>query len=140
MNILHLHTGLNITCGISKTIYLVSKYLNDDFRHFIIAENGDAKQKFEDAELKVNILNLSRKNIYNNLKIYFFLKKYVKDNNIQIIHSHHRYFDLISFLIKKTLPVKTITSVQSKVTGKKYLSYKWIYVTHKERIVRTFVS
>ena len=124
MNILHLHTGLNITCGISKTIYLVSKYLNDDFRHIIIAENGDAKDKFEDAGLKVNILNLSRKNFYNKLKIYFFLKKYVKDNNIHIIHSHHRYFDLISFLIRKTLPVKTITSVQSKVTGKKYLSYK----------------
>ena len=52
----------------------------------------------------------------------------VKEQKIDIIHSHHRYFDLIAFIITKFVPVKTITSVQSKVYGRKIFSYKADYL------------
>jgi glycosyltransferase involved in cell wall biosynthesis len=45
-------------------------------------------------------------------------------NKVNIIHSHHRYWDLIAYLVSLFNKVKTVTSVQSKVRGKKLLSYK----------------
>lgn len=44
--------------------------------------------------------------------------------NISIIHCHHRYYDLLANFVKNFLDVKVITTVQSKVKGKIYFSYK----------------
>lgn len=120
MNILHLHTGLNITCGISKSIYLIAKYPQSGSRHFVLAFVGDAGKKFSGAEINVKILNRKR----SFLKDVLYLKKYVNENSIDIIHAHHRYWDYVSGAASFFCDAKRITSVQSFVYGKKKLSYK----------------
>jgi L-malate glycosyltransferase len=120
MNILHLHTGLNLTCGISKTIYLIAKYPAGKNKHFVLALNGDAEEKFIRAEINVKLIN-SGSGVLKNI---FYLKNYIKENNIDIVHSHHRYFDLISYFVSLMYEVKRVTSVQSIVYGKKLSSYK----------------
>lgn len=120
MNILHLHTGLNLTCGISKTIYLIAKYSAGNNSHYVIALKGDAEEKFKRAGINVNLIN-SGSGVLKNI---FYLKKYIKKNKIDIVHSHHRYFDFISFLISFSCKIKRVTSVQSFVYGKKTISYK----------------
>ncbi len=72
----------------------------------------------------MKILNVSRNNILNVIKICFFIIKYCNENSISIIHSHHRYFDLIAYVVSKVLEIRTVTTVHSKVYGKKILSYK----------------
>ena len=123
MNILHLHPELNLTCGITKTIYLISGKLNDEFHHHIITLGGDAIDKFVDSKIMVTEINLKRNSMISSLKIFFKIYNYCKRNKINIIHSYHRYFDLLAFLISKLYSVKTITSVQSKVIGQKLFSY-----------------
>ena len=61
MNILHLNTSLNLSCGISKTIYLIAKYPVENEKHYVLAINGDAEKKFKDSNINVSFLEYNRK-------------------------------------------------------------------------------
>ena len=124
MKILHLHTILNLTCGISKTIYLIAKYPVGKGEHFVLAIDGDAGKKFSDSNINFSFLNLNRNSITGVFRIIKFLKKYIKENSIDIVHSHHRFFDFISYILSYICKIKRVTSVQSFVYGKKLISYK----------------
>lgn len=124
MNILHLQNEINIACGVSKTIYFIVQNTDKDFNHFVICLGGDGLKRFEDAGIYPTILNYNRFSISGTIKVFFFLLNYCKKNKIDIIHSHHRYFDLLSSFISKFIKVNTLMSAQSIVYGKKYISYK----------------
>jgi len=124
MNILHLHTNLNLTCGISKTIYLIAKYPVEGNKHFVVALSGDAGKKFEESNIIVRFLNYNNLKTFKILNVIFCLKKFIRVKNIDIVHSHHRYFDFIAYLLSFFCKIKRVTSVQSFVYGKKLLSYK----------------
>lgn len=124
MNILHLQTGLNLTCGVSKTIYLIAKHSTEGFKHFVIAMDGDAGDKFTDAKINVTFLNSDDGSERSLLGKILAIKKFIKKNKIDIVHSHHRYLDLIAYIISFFCKIKRITSVQSFVYGKKLFSYK----------------
>jgi len=124
MKILHLQTELNLACGITRTISQIVKNSSIEFEHHLIALGGNGLSRFETFNFNPTILNLNRFSLIGDLKIYLFLLNYCKEHSIQIIHSHHRSFDTIMWLLKPFLKVKTITSVQSKVYNKKLFSYK----------------
>ena len=115
---------MNIACGISKTIFLLLKNLDNVFEQEVICLGGDGLSRFYSIDKIPLVLNYNRYTIRGTLSIIFFLIKYCKKNKIEIIHSHHRYFDLITSLIKYFTKTKTIMSVHSKVYGKKIISYK----------------
>lgn len=121
MNILHLHTGLNLTCGISKAIYLIALYPGEKNKHFVLALNGDAQNKFTNSGINTALVKTEKKSVYRVLK---YLKRFIEENKIDVIHSHHRYFDFIAYLFSFTKNIKRVTSVQSFVCRKKILSYK----------------
>ena len=124
IRILHLQTEINLACGVTRTISQIIKNSSSEFEHHLIALGGDGVNRFEAFNFNPTVLNLDRFSLIGALKIYFFLFNYCKKYSIQIIHSHHRSFDTIAWLLKPFLKVKTITSVQSKVYGKKMISYK----------------
>jgi L-malate glycosyltransferase len=124
MNILHLHTNLNLTCGISKTIYLIAKYPVEGNKHFVVALSGDAGKKFEESKIIVKFLKNNKTKILKEFNVIFYLRRFIRVNNIDIVHSHHRYFDFIAYLLSFFCKIKRVTSVQSFVYGKKLLSYK----------------
>ncbi len=124
INILHLQTEINKICGVSKTIYYITKYHNDGFNHSILTLGGDNIKRFEDEKINVELLKSYKSKLFslcvNTWEVIRFCQKY----KINIIHSHHRYFDFIANLASKIIDVKTIVTVQSKVTGKVKFSYK----------------
>jgi glycosyltransferase involved in cell wall biosynthesis len=124
MNILHLQNYLNLSCGVSKNIYLIIKNSSQEFKHNVICLGGDGLSRFEDIGIKPIVLKNDRSSLKNILIHFKELYNYCKGNDINVIHSHHRYFDSLSWFLKLFLPVKTVTSVQSKVYNKKILSYK----------------
>lgn len=118
--ILHLQNIAEVSNGVIRHISILAKNTHAH-THFLALSNNkmpedDLRYTFED------VLILSANS--NFVKDFFSLLKYCKSNNINIIHSHHRYFDLHAFLISKLLPLKTITTVHSKVYGRKVISYK----------------
>jgi glycosyltransferase involved in cell wall biosynthesis len=119
--IIHLQTELNKTCGVTRSILRIIKN-SRSYEHHVISLGGDALERFEGFNYK--IINANRNSIIGTLNIFFTLLAYIKKNKIQIIHAHHRYFDLVSFLLKRFVSVKTVTTVHSKVYNKKLFSYK----------------
>lgn len=127
--ILHLHTFLNITCGITRVIYQIAapyegKPISSEYSHHIAAFGGDNLEKYHLARIPVNLIKYKKGGVFDLLKAAIFIRKYCISNKIDIIHSHHRYFDLAAYIASRGLKVKTVTSVHSKVKGKRILSYK----------------
>lgn len=124
IKILHLQTNINLACGISKTIYLIAKNTSSQFKHHIFCFGGDGFSRFESINIKPVILKKYNNSVFafviHCLKLYTFCK----EKQINIIHSHHRYFDLLAYLISRFLKIKTVTSVHSKVYNYKLISYK----------------
>ena len=119
--VLHLQIELNKTCGVTRSILRIIKN-SHNFEHHVISLRGDALERFEGYNYK--IINADRKSLIGTIKIFFLILHYIRLNNISIIHAHHRYFDLLSFLLKRFTSVKTVTTVHSKVYKKKLFSYK----------------
>ncbi|MEO8231851.1 MAG: glycosyltransferase family 4 protein [Ignavibacteriota bacterium] len=124
IKILHLQTEINLACGVTRTISQIIKNSSTNFEHHLIAIGGDGVKRFNNFGFSPQIINLNKDSFYGTIKILYRIFKYCKKNSIQIIHCHHRYFDSIIWILKSLLKIKTITSVQSKVSGKKTFSYK----------------
>jgi len=124
MKILHLQTELNLSCGITKFIFLIMKNSSREFHHQVIALGGNAVTRFTADGIHPLIINNFRFILLRSIRTLFFLISFCKQNKIDIIHSHHRYFDFLAFLISRIVKIKTVMSVQSKVYKHKRLSYK----------------
>lgn len=124
IKVLHLQTELNLACGVTRTISQIIKYSSQDFNHHLISLGGDGIDRFYEFGFNHVALRINRNSFIGTIKVIVFIIKYSKKNSIQIIHSHHRYFDSLSWILKLFLPIKTVTSVHSKVNNKKFLSYK----------------
>lgn len=121
MNILHLTKDFIIVNGITTLIKtLVS---NDKLNNHFIASN------FISEELKKNcnenilgkLLPLKLSYLFPNI---ISVIKICRTNKIDIIHAHHRYYELLGYFVSKVYPIKTLATVHSKVIGKKLFSYK----------------
>lgn len=124
MRILHLYPEINIACGISKTIFLLIKKIDKNHEHHVFTYEGNAIPKFIDSQIKVIVHKKYVIGPFNLISTFFALLKIIRSNKIEILHCHHRYFDFIAYTISFFVQVKRITSVQSKVYGKKFISYK----------------
>ena len=121
LKILHLNNYISYTSGVTRYIYHIVKNTKDIFEHEIICLGGDAVELFNDQNVKVTVLKYST--LFSLPGIYFSLRNYCKKNQFDIIHNHHRVFDTFTSL----LPLgsyNTVTTVHSKVYGRKFLSYK----------------
>ena len=124
MKILHLHTELNLACGITRTISQIVNYSQKKIEYHLISLGGNALSRFESKRIKLKVVSINRHSLSGTIKLFFVLRNYCRNNCIQIVHSHHRYFDALVWFLKPFVKVKTVTSVQSKVCGKKVFSYK----------------
>ncbi len=120
MNILLLQNSLNQTCGVTKSILnLVDSFKKYPKYHFFLIVNENNLRNLDSKN------NLEKVIVYNSSKIMFlfYLLLFLKKNKIDVIHSHHRFFDLVAFAASKILSVKTIMTVHSKVYGLRRFSY-----------------
>ncbi len=123
-NILHLTNSLSLTNGISKMISLLMRNLGKDYVQIVAAPEGDAFDYFNQDNLKSIKLKCqpTLTELFNNYNV---IKNIILDNDINIVHSHHRYYDLAANMIaRRHSRIKTVTSVHSKVYGLSFISYK----------------
>ena len=98
-------------------------YLNVHF----ITNGGDSLDRISGNEnIRLHLINFKKdhKNPFRLVKDFFQLLSYCKKYKIDIIHTHHRYPELISVLVSKITGAKTITTVHSLVSGLKSLSFR----------------
>lgn len=127
--ILHLTPDFNYSCGRSKLVFLYLKYFSnkENYEIHLITNGGDSLERLNEIPLlKFQRLAFSTglKNIFYYNRFYKVLKNYIIENKINLIHTHHRFPELVSVKIAEEMNIKTITSAHSFVKGFKGISYK----------------
>lgn len=129
IGILHITPDFNYSCGRSKLVYLYLKYFSDNknyVTHFI-TNGGDSLDRLKELTgLHYKKINFSTgfKNIFYAGSFIKNLQDYIEINNIEIVHTHHRFPEVIANLLAKRLGIKTIFSTHGFVHGFKKLSHK----------------
>ncbi|MEO8398858.1 MAG: glycosyltransferase family 4 protein [Ignavibacteriaceae bacterium] len=116
MNILYLTNELNQSDGVSGHLfYLLSELKkNHEINISIICGGGDAVNKFEKLGVSISLLkefNHKNRSIKNFLHSVRFVNKFLKLNNIQILHSHNHYASNIAYCCSKISHVTTIQTI-----------------------------
>ncbi|MGE5846850.1 MAG: glycosyltransferase family 4 protein [Ignavibacteria bacterium] len=126
--ILHISPCFNYNCGRSKLVYLYLSYFKSKSSYEIhfITNGGDSLERLREIQIDYKILNFSSglKNIFFQKIFYNQLKEYLIKNEIQLIHTHHRFPEYISIKAAKELNIRTVASAHSFVKGYKKISFK----------------
>ncbi|MEO6695812.1 MAG: glycosyltransferase family 4 protein [Ignavibacteria bacterium] len=145
MNILHLCPDFNYADGRSYYVFLLLKYLNRNGHNvFLYTNDGDSFERLNDEKISFfTHKQLSSRTSF--IKSVSLISGFVKKNNIDIIHSHHRYYELIagavsSFNRNKIKTVFTALSIVEKRYGIEYRSDKIIAVSNsvKQMLIEKF--
>ena len=128
-NLLYISPDFNYSCGVSRNVHQCLRYFSgrDDFDVHFITNKGDSLNRISGNEnIHLHILDFEKdhKNPIKLIKDFFQLLSYCKKYKIDIIHTHHRYPELISVLVSKIIGAKTVTTVHSLVSGLKSLSFR----------------
>ena len=129
IRILHITPDFNYSCGRSKLVYLYLKYFSahPDYEVHFITNGGDSLERLKDIpELKIQRINFSTgvKNIFYIKKFYNDLKTYTIKNKIDIIHTHHRFPEMVAVKLSRKSILKTVFSTHGFVYGNKKSSFK----------------
>lgn len=128
-NLLHISPDFNYSCGVSRYAYQCLEHFSekDYFNIHFITNRGDALDRISgNTNIKLQLLDFEKdhKNPFKLIKDFFQILSYCKKYKIDIIHTHHRYPELISVLVSKITGARTITTVHSLVVGLKALSFR----------------
>ena len=125
LKILHITPDFNYNSGRSKSVFLTLKYLKKYNNSVFLATNkGDFVKNIKELEIPFLQISINKRNPFSFFNDLSVLKKFVKENNIDIVHSHHRYTDLLAKRLEKDSKIKAVTTVHNIVYDKKILSYK----------------
>jgi glycosyltransferase involved in cell wall biosynthesis len=129
MNILHISPDFNYSCGVSKHVYICLKNLSTDSTNklFFITNKGDSLDRLKDITgLNFTLMSFEKdhKNIFRLIYDFFRLLSFCNKNKIDIIHTHHRYPELLAVLVSKFTGIKTVTTVHSFVKSLNVISFR----------------
>lgn len=128
IKILHISPDFNYSCGVSRYINDLCNHYSADRKYelFFITNRGNSLSRLKKIKVTIKIMKFSRgfiNIIYflpNLITLFYFCYK----NKINIIHTHHRYPELLAVITGKILKIKTITTVHSLLKGYRRLSFK----------------
>lgn len=127
-NILHITPDFNYACGRSYYVYLLMKYMSEKHNVFLITNAGDSFDRLESEGLNYTVVRgLHSKNPIMLAKNIAKVRNFIKENQIDIIHSHHRLSELIALRSKNTTFKKTTKTIFTSlsIVNKRYkIEYK----------------
>lgn len=124
LNILHITPDFNYACGRSYYVYLLSKYLKLNHNNVhLITNGGDSLDRLSEYNIPYSIFKtLKSKNPLSFSKTISHLRDFVYNNNIEIIHTHHRLCELIAIQTSRLIKKKKVRTVFTSLSlvNKKY--------------------
>lgn len=117
LNILHITPDFNYACGRSYYVFLLLKYLRKKHNVHLITNGGDSFERLD--ELNINytkIKGLKSKNPLAIAKNISDIRSYIKKNNINIVHTHHRLAELLALQAIKFIRINKPSSVLTSLS------------------------
>ncbi len=128
IKVLHISPFYDYSCGVSKYLSILFKEFLDaqEFEIHFITNGGDKIQELKNFNIKYDIIpfNKGLKNFFYLISFREKLSKYISENQIDIIHTHHRFPEYVVSTLSKKNKYKTISTVHSITRGLEFLSYK----------------
>lgn len=123
LNILHITPDFNYACGRSYYVYLLLKYSGSKHNVHLITNGGDSLDRLEEKNISYSIIKgLKSKNPISLARNINELRSFIKKNNIDIVHTHHRLAELLAIqslkFIRKNKPASVFTSLS--IVKRKY--------------------
>lgn len=108
MNILYINRGMGIG-GVEKCIIQLTKLFKEDNKIVVASMGGKLVKELDNMNIKhYKIINTDSKNLLTILRNLKTICKIVKEEKIDIIHSHHRMTTLLTKMVSKLTKVKVI--------------------------------
>lgn len=128
INLLLITPVFNNCCGVSKHVFLLInelKKINTIKTYFITGET-DCPERISELNINYRVCSFVKDSgsVISTVKFLIMLFLYCRKYKIDLIHTHHRYPELIAWLIGKITKVRTISTAHSKVSGFKMISFK----------------
>lgn len=128
IKVLHISPDFNYSCGVSKYISILLEEFstNENYELHFITNGGDRINEIENFNVHFKLIPFSKgiKNIFHLSSIKKELKKYIKTNEINIVHTHHRFPEYVATSLSKELNFKTVSTVHSITKGFKGISFR----------------
>lgn len=125
-NILQIVPDFNYCNGRANYVFLLSKYLLlNDYNVTVVTNGGDSLERLKSLKINFHILkNLHRKNIFSIIKNISDIKEILLSQNINIIHTHHRYDEILANYARKKTDAKSVITVLSILKFRYFNEYK----------------
>jgi len=129
MNIFHITPDFNYACGRSYYVYLLLKYFKKAGHNVFLATNdGDSLDRIEELDIPIILIKgLSSKSPLSLARNIKAIRNLIIEHKIDIIHTHHRYSELLAVQAKNLLPSKkpvTVLTALSIVNRKYKIEFK----------------
>lgn len=148
--ILYLHNKSKISGGEKSLLNLWETLDRKKFRPFLlIPENGPFGKEASKLNIPVGILEIPAikfKNIFSILRVIQKIKKTIKDNNIQLIHSYTPRNNFISSVVGKCCSISVVWHERNiPVSGepdltKKYFNFPDIVICNSHAVAQRFLT
>ena len=142
MNILHITPDLNYSDGRSYYVYLLLKYLKRNGHNVHLCTNaGDSFSRLRDEGVDYSVKSFLTDK-FSLLKSVKYISDIVKKNEIEIIHSHHRYCEILANAVSMTLnrKIKTVFTALSIVDKRYKIEYKSDLIIAVSRTVKEMLT
>jgi len=127
MNILMIIDSIDIGGAETHLINLVEALKKHGYKSFVASSGGIYEQELNQESIDHYKLPVNSKNPLHLLRTVFKLKKYVKKNQIDIIHAHGRMPAFIGNILSKLTGVHFITTAHAKVEANSFYKYITTY-------------
>lgn len=143
LNVLHITPDFNYACGRSYYVFLLLKYFKRTGHNVILITNGgDSFDRLKDNNIPyITLENLNSKNPISFTKNISAVNKLLEEFDIDIIHSHHRYSELIALQSFKPGKgkVKTVFTSLSIVDRRYSIEYRSDLIIAVSRTVQNML-
>lgn len=119
MNILFLNNLMEYG-GIERCIIQLTKELNNNNKVVVCAKNGPLTSELDSMKIKhYSINDTDNKSIKNIIKNILIIFKIIKEENIELVHSHHRMTTLYCKILRKVMNFKLVHTQHLCIEDKK---------------------
>jgi len=142
MNVLFLAPNVHRSCGRSQHVLALMSELTGHGHACVLGSNGGTLlEQFAAAEIRCEILPIDpeKKTFGNVWKTVRELRRVVRDHGIDLVHSHHRWPELIASFSARAMGLPTVSTCHNLRIGKRFLSYRSDKIIAVSEAVRTLL-
>lgn len=108
MNILYITSGFNVG-GVERCIMSLINELKSTNNIWVASKGGTAISWLEDEKIQhLEIGDTEKKNPFEIIKNVYLITKYIREHDIDIVHSHHRMTTMYCKIINKFKKIKYV--------------------------------